>query len=422
MNRRWTLLLLGWALLPGAWAEPPGDILTWCGAVTPTSAVVKVWCPAPVDDARLVLSRAEDLSGAVRVSPAGTGNLLTFAPAELSPATRYFYALERGGTVPAEGAGSLETFPTGPASFAFVFGSCAHSHDQPVFETMAKHEPLFYLNLGDLHYRDIATNDVAAYQRAYQAVFAAPLARALFRRTPFVYMWDDHDYGPNDSDARSPGRAAAQRAYRAWAPHYALPAGDGDHAIYQAFTVGRVRFILTDLRSERSPARQPDEAAKTMLGAQQKAWFKDELRAARDRYPLVFWVSSVTWTAKPSPGDNWGSYSTERRELAEFIKEIGLRQLCVLAGDAHCTAADDGRSGDYATGGGAPVPEWMSSPLDAPGSFKGGPFSEGVYVPARNEGLFGLVTVHDDGRQITATFSGRNQRDEEKVRHQLQFP
>ncbi len=42
-----------------------------------------------------------------------------------------------------------------------------------------------------------------------------------------------------------------RQAYREVVPHYPLVhAGDGP--INQAFTIGRVRFVLTDNRSERS--------------------------------------------------------------------------------------------------------------------------------------------------------------------------
>jgi len=40
-----------------------------------------------------------------------------------------------------------------------------------------------------------------------------------------------------------------------------------------AFTVGRVRFILTDLRSARTRITEPDDVRKTMLGIPQKMWF-----------------------------------------------------------------------------------------------------------------------------------------------------
>ena len=58
----------------------------------------------------------------------------------------------------------------------------------------------------------------------------------------------------------------------------------------QSFTVGRVRFILSDLRSERDPD------ARRMMSAAQDAWLRAELLAARDSgSPLIFWVSSVPW-------------------------------------------------------------------------------------------------------------------------------
>jgi phosphodiesterase/alkaline phosphatase D-like protein len=219
--------------------------------------------------------------------------------------------------------------------------------------------------------------------------------------------------------------------YQEWVPHYPLPAGTGDVPIYQSFVVGRVKFILSDLRSERSPAGQSDDATKSMLGAKQKAWLKTELLEAQGRYPLVFWLSSVPWIsaapkaanpenkdatgAKKAPPDFWGSYAAERRELADFIKEHQIAGLCVLAGDAHMLAADDGTHSDYATGGGAPLPVLQAASLDRKSSFKGGPYSQGSYLPEEGEGCYGLVTVDDEGSQLRVSFSGRNERNEEKV-------
>src|SRR5204863_5727021 len=135
-------------------------------------------------------------------------------------------------------------------------------------------------------------------------------------------------------------------------------AGAGDVPIYQTFTVGRVKFILTDLRSERDQVRKPDGPDKSMLGATQKAWFKKELLSAKGKYPLIFWVSTVPWignagvnyypihgsvvgyihhrnawqfkrdpaTAEEdrevkSNDDFWGAFAYERREVANFIRD-----------------------------------------------------------------------------------------------------
>jgi hypothetical protein len=55
------------------------------------------------------------------------------------------------------------------------------------------------------------------------------------------------------------------------------------------------------------------------------------------------------------------------------------------------------------------------SALDQGGSFKGGPYSHGHYVPQAGEGCFGWVEVQDDGGQISVDFSGRVETDEVKV-------
>ena len=78
-----------------------------------------------------------------------------------------------------------------------------------------------------------------------------PGQAALYRHVPIAYVWDDHDYGPNDAGADSPTRTAARTAYREVVPHHPL-VRPGDSPIQQAFTIGRVRFVLTDNRSERT--------------------------------------------------------------------------------------------------------------------------------------------------------------------------
>ena len=83
---------------------------------------------------------------------------------------------------------------------------------------------------------------------------------------------------------------AAHEAYRRYVPHYPL-AGQPGTPINQAFTIGRVRFLLTDTRSDRSPRLGAREAERSMLGAGQRAWLERELLAARDHYALVVWVN-----------------------------------------------------------------------------------------------------------------------------------
>ena len=156
-----------------------------------------------------------------------------------------------------------------------------------MYDAIAAEEPLLLLYNGDLHYGDITSTVVEDYRALIDATLNHPQQGAMFRSAPVAYMWDDHDFsGGNDSDGTAPGGATARTAYRERVPHY--PIGPTDGTIGQAFTVGRVRIIMTDLRSASTPATQPDGPGKTKLGAAQKAWFKQELVAARDAgFPLI---------------------------------------------------------------------------------------------------------------------------------------
>jgi len=400
------------------------------GAVSPSTAEVRV-CVDPASGPWSAIFRPYRGENGAIVSVPGErmhpdSPIVAFRATGLSPDTPYTCSVVEGdGRQGVAATGSFRTFPSTAATFRFAFGSCARTgSDHEVFAAIRAAAPLFFLNTGDLHYENIAENAAERFFAAYRRVFTAPRQAALYAATPLVYMWDDHDYGPNDADRTAPGRTAARLAYREVIPHYPMIFGEGDRPIAQAFSVGRARFILTDLRSERSPSDLRDGPQKTMLGEHQKEWFKRELLAARQTHAVIFWVSSVTWIGKPGNGvDHWGAYATERAELARFFADHDIDNLIILAGDAHMLAADDGSNTRYLDGpGAAPLAVFQAAALDNNASYKGGPFSHGAYLPKAGEGCYGLVTVEDDGEHIRVIFSGRNHRQEEKIHLEVDLP
>ena len=403
---------LGRLLWPRLFSLHSGGFVTtlWCGALKPDTVHLKARIDHASTTVRIHISTQPDLSNPFladfQTADASNNFIVSQPAAGLQPDTHYYYGVEANGAVDLSQIGHFKTPGMGAYSFSFAFASCATtSSNHEVFTAISNADPLFFLHLGDMHYRNINQNNQDLYRDAYNQVFAQPRQAALYRSRPIVYTWDDHDYGPNDSDATSPSREAARLTYREYVPHYPLPAGDGDAAIYQAFTVGRVRFILTDLRSERSPKSDPDNSAKTMMGIVQKAWFKNELLAAKGNFPLIVWACSMPWIDAPAAGaDTWGGYSTERRELANFIRDNQIPPILIVSGDAHMVAIDDGSNSDYATGGGAAMPVFHGSALDQGGSVKGGPYSHGTFPGG---GHFGLVTITDDGGNLSVQFSGR---------------
>jgi hypothetical protein len=395
----------------------------WAGAATDTSAVVKASLVTETPGARLAISTSEDMANPRYVdADAIDPTLLSFTVDGLTPDTDYWYAVDANGALDLGRQGHVRTFPAGPASFTFAFGSCAQTGSNgAVFDTIRESDPLFFVQDGDFFYDDIAVNDPAVYRAAYAHALGEPAQSALYRSMPVAYIWDDHDYGPNNSDRTSPSRDAAIGNYGDVVPHYPLAAGP-EQPIYQAFTVGRVRFILTDNYSERSPIAAPDGPDKTMLGAEQKAWLEQELIDANHNYPVIFWVNSQPWIVPAANGaEGWGAYATERREISDFIAKNDIRGLVMISGDAHMIAYDDGTNNTFASDGVGPgFPVFHSSALDRHGSVKGGPYSGGTDAGG---GHFGLMAINDDGGDtIEITWSGRNYKDEELMHYRFTVP
>lgn len=380
----------------------------WVGATTHTSASVVVRTDANTNALQLAVTTAggQTTRTAVVATASRTARIdLT----GLAPDTLYAYQVETAGT-PVGPVGSFRTHPAAPgvaSSFTVAFsGDASSGSNHAVFDTIRQSDPLAFIHLGDLYYADNATNSQAIYHALYDQVLAQSRQAALYRSVASTYVWDDHDFGPSNSDASSPSRDAATRVYRQRVPHYPLVESDADGAIYHSFDVGRVRFIVTDQRSRAALMTGPDNAGKSMLGATQKTWFKNLLANSPDK--LIVWVCSRVLGGTPELWDHWGGFTTERREIANHIKANCHGRVVVLSADRHALDIDSGVNHDFATGGGEPLRCFQASPLDrTPNTtYGGGTYSQGTFG---NNGQFGTMQVADSGGgSIDVTWRGFN--------------
>lgn len=392
----WNYLLF-FQLLVGHIHATNDVLYFWSGGVTHRSARINVVLERAATQVRIACSTTLDFENPI-YSPfqpvtSATGFSAGFEVTGLKPNTRYYYAVEIDGQLDrsSDDIGSFQTFQEGAFSYSFLLGACNLFPNNPIYDYMRAPNALFYLNVGDLHYANPNSTKVEDHREAYEdRVLSRDREMKLLRHTPIAYVWDDHDFCGDNNDGNNGCGLAAKQAYKEYVPHYPLGDPDGPTGIYQAFTVGRVRFIMSDMRSERKDGQ--------MLSTRQKEWLKNEMRQAKARGEIIAWVTSVSYSGTGK--DNWGGFTAEREEMGNFFREENIENMFILSGDAHMSAIDNGTHSDFSKEKNNPnrYPIFQSAALNNIGSDKGGEYSEGGTFPNPPfTGQFGLVTVTDHG-------------------------
>lgn len=343
------------------------------------------------------------------VAPAGGYRTAKHRITGLQPNTTYHYAIEVDGQLDTATTGKFKTLPQGPASFTMAFAGCSNHANDAAFAAITSLDPLFMLAIGDFQYMDITNPTMDSYHSAFNTSLNRTVRKETHSKVPTVYMWDDHDFQANDSTGRDSSNVAksfrniATTFFRNRVP--VIPAsGVATDTVHYSFVVGRVRFVISDLRADKTAVSATDNASKTMMGQAQKDWFKAELQAAKAAGQVVAWGNSVPWHGT-SGTDDWSLYTTERTELANFIKAEALQgKIFILSSDMHALAISTGA--DYATGGGASIPIFHAGPFSQSASSKGGPYTYGPYPSSGNAQQYGVMEIVDDGVTMTVNWKG----------------
>ncbi len=403
----------------------PEIIWAWVGGVRDDSAciVVRPRRRKTADQLSLHLE-----PGGIDLVPTSTANgVVRFDATRLRTDTRYAVSLVLGG----ETVGRVWFRTFGPASrtIRIAAGSCASTGSNgSVFDTIAALGPDVFCHLGDLHYENIGRDHDGRFRRAYDDALSSPAVARMTSRVPIAYVFDDHDYGRNDSDREARSRPAAWRVYQERVPHYELGARDDpahreadQRPVYQRFRIGPVLVVLTDTRSEREPVRPTDPHfgaphPRQLISDHQERWLTASAEeAARHGCEVLVWCSSTPWLGPDGADDDtWCGFPEQRSRIAEALlegeREHGVTTV-VVCGDAHMVGLDRGRA-DRARvppsiaddDAAAPTvtgehwearvfPTMNAAALDRRGSRKGGRYG---HYERPGAGQFGLVEVDLD--------------------------
>jgi len=388
----------------------------WLGGVTPSGATVVAGGLDPGELVKLTFWPEDGLADLRTESGiADEYGVSRFTLDNLEADSGYKYAVldtdeEHDDRDEAVVDAAFRTPLAGAHDLIIAAGSCARSGTNgAVFDAIVGEQPDLYLAIGDLHYSNLESTNPDDHIRELGKAIENPGPAALFSSIPTAYVWDDHDYGPNDSGAESPARLAASIAYRLVVPHHGVDP-DPEASIGQALTLGRARIILTDTRSHR--------AGDSMLGHEQLTWFLDEVIAASKSHAVVLWANPTPWVAS-SGADNWSAYPDERRRIADALVEHDITNLIMVSGDAHMVAIDDGTNTDFSSSGQGGFPLLHAAALDRPPSERGGPYSHGTFPGA---GQFGKIEIRDSGGStVRVDLVGQDWEGRELVRLGLEF-
>lgn len=225
------------------------------------------------------------------------------------------------------------TAPVMARPIRIAFGSCARVQlypEQPVFEAIAAMEPDLFLWLGDNIYAD--SDSETAFSAMYSRQRNVASLLPFFRSVPQLAIWDDHDFGYNDSDRHNPVKAMTLSLFNRWWANPMAGAADTP-GIFFRHGFGPVDIFMLDGRYHRDPPKAPDGPGKTMLGAGQKAWLKRELKASKATFKIL--ASGTGWSMAERGGDSWACYIHERNEILDFIRDNRIGGCFGISGDVH---------------------------------------------------------------------------------------
>ncbi|MGD1946148.1 MAG: alkaline phosphatase D family protein [Croceivirga sp.] len=242
---------------------------------------------------------------------------------------------------------TLWQWRTDPPEVNFVVGSCNYVNeerfDRPgkpyggsyeIFESIYSQHPDFMLWLGDNTYlREADWNSRTGFLHRYTHTRSLPEVQPLLASTHHYAIWDDHDYGPNDSDGSFWLKETASEVFELfWGNPNADVVGNG--GITGSFQWADLHFFLMDNRYHRT-SNNNFAAERVMLGKQQIDWLVNAMASSKAPFKFVCIGGQVLSTE--AMHENYATFPKEQRYLLDKIREAKIEGVVFLDGDRHHT-------------------------------------------------------------------------------------
>ncbi len=237
------------------------------------------------------------------------------------------------------------------SNYSFLLGSCTYLNSGPeehygqspsIFKALNNTPGHFMIWMGDNTYlRSSDYSSKAGIQYRYHTSRQLSQLQPFLHSRPHYAIWDDHDYGPNNSDRNFIFKKTSLHHFQQyWAnPSYGLP---GHPGIYTHFQKGDAAFFLTDNRYYRAPNALRDSVnhqpsrKKTYFGSRQLQWLKESLLTSNATFKFIVVGNQFINKANPYEGVR-SDYPFTFQQLISFIKKYQIEGVVFLSGDRHLT-------------------------------------------------------------------------------------
>lgn len=271
---------------------------------------------------------------------------------EVEPSKQYEYSVWINGTKEARTypltfkTPPLWQFRTDPPEMKIALGSCAfindEKYDRPgagyggnyeIFTAISNQKPDIMLWLGDnIYLREADWYSKTGIYYRYTHSRSLLQMQALLASSINLAIWDDHDYGPNDSDNTFVKKEISREAFKDfWAnPSYGL---DNKNGITSFYEYGDCQFFLLDNRFFRS-ANNLITKERRVLGKKQMNWLIEALASSKATFKFVCVGGQMLNSA--TVFENLSNISfKEYEELWSRINQEKLSNVIFLTGDRH---------------------------------------------------------------------------------------
>jgi len=234
-----------------------------------------------------------------------------------------------------------------PPDFSFAIGSCYYANeandDRPgnpyggyydIFNSILSKDPNFMVWLGDnvyLRTPDFLTEE--GLRHRYRHARAVPELQALLGSVHHYATWDDHDYGPNDSNKSYANKKLTEQLFNEyWGNLNTNVVGNG--GITSHFLWNDVEFFMLDDRYHRD-ANELKETGKAYFGNDQVEWLINALASSKATFKVVATGGQIVSDA--AVYENYATYPDERNILLKRLDENKIEGVIFLSGDRHHT-------------------------------------------------------------------------------------